>query len=869
MMQTLFRVDQSQRCALVVAALVMMVAGALLPLPCANGQEQVWIRQIGSAGPDVVETAVADGLGGTLLAGMTSGNIAGTNAGGSDIFVTRYDAQGIRIWARQFGTIEDEWVKGSATDDAGGLFVGGATLGDLVGTNAGKIDAFVARYDGAGTRLWILRFGTAEDESITAVAPDGSGGAYVTGGTGGDLAGPNLGVRDVFLARYSSGGARMWIRQFGTPVGDEAFGLSSDGAGGVFVVGRTVGNMGASHAGGGDAFITRIDGDGNQLWSRQLGTVELDEARAVVPDGLGGAIVTGHTRGSLGGVNAGDFDIFLANYDSGGNRAWLRQIGTSGQDQAWVLEADGDGGAFIGAHTAGSLSGPLGGVLDAVVGRFDNVGRQNWMHQFNIFGLSSVLGLASDGRGGVFAAGGSTDFATVQNGFVARYTQPDTDGDGLFDDWEINGVPYVSGAGLPARYFLPGADPMHKDMYLEVDEMAGMTLSAFAITAVTASFANAPLTNPDGVDGVTLHIVRDEVALPLVSPWITDGCWPLDFDAVRAAWYGTAAERAVSDPVALLAAKAKAFRYCILAERSGPNSIGGCGNTPGDNIVMYAGTDSEFNQASVLMHELGHNLSLKHGGGDDVNGKPNYPSVMNYVLAYQATWNQSFWRLDYSRAPAGKFGSLDETSLVERAGVGDWATRNGVYKDFFMPFGVNIKDTGGNTVRSIAYAKLDSSLTDFGDLAGTMFQDGNKRGLGIVQDLNYAASGPGVPFGIPSDPSPGQTLVPYDDWANVTLPLVASLGTSAPISGFPADELSVEGRAWIEANFPVPPIPCYADCDQSTGVGVLDIFDFLCFQDDFVNGESFACDCDTSTGPGVCDVFDFLCFQNAFVGGCP
>ncbi len=69
----------------------------------------------------------------------------------------------------------------------------------------------------------------------------------------------------------------------------------------------------------------------------------------------------------------------------------------------------------------------------------------------------------------------------------------------------------------------------------------------------------------------------------------------------------------------------------------------------------------------------------------------------------------------------------------------------------------------------------------------------------------------------------------------------------------------------------VSPVPCtcYADCDQSTGVGVLDVFDFLCFQNSFVNAEPYACDCDTSTGPGVCDIFDFLCFQDAFVAGCP
>ncbi len=64
------------------------------------------------------------------------------------------------------------------------------------------------------------------------------------------------------------------------------------------------------------------------------------------------------------------------------------------------------------------------------------------------------------------------------------------------------------------------------------------------------------------------------------------------------------------------------------------------------------------------------------------------------------------------------------------------------------------------------------------------------------------------------------------------------------------------------------PHNCYADCNRSTGSGVLDIFDFLCFQHAFVSQREYACDCDTSGGTGVCDIFDFLCFQNAFVNGC-
>jgi hypothetical protein len=63
-----------------------------------------------------------------------------------------------------------------------------------------------------------------------------------------------------------------------------------------------------------------------------------------------------------------------------------------------------------------------------------------------------------------------------------------------------------------------------------------------------------------------------------------------------------------------------------------------------------------------------------------------------------------------------------------------------------------------------------------------------------------------------------------------------------------------------------PPITaCYPDCDTSTGAGVLDVFDFLCFQDAFTSMDPYA-DC---TGDTLFDVFDFLCFQDAFITGCP
>lgn len=62
----------------------------------------------------------------------------------------------------------------------------------------------------------------------------------------------------------------------------------------------------------------------------------------------------------------------------------------------------------------------------------------------------------------------------------------------------------------------------------------------------------------------------------------------------------------------------------------------------------------------------------------------------------------------------------------------------------------------------------------------------------------------------------------------------------------------------------IPPF-CYADCDDSSGRGVLDFFDFLEFQRRFALRDAYS-DCDEN---GVHDFFDFLCFQNHFAAGCP
>jgi len=84
-----------------------------------------------------------------------------------------------------------------------------------------------------------------------------------------------------------------------------------------------------------------------------------------------------------------------------------------------------------------------------------------------------------------------------------------------------------------------------------------------------------------------------------------------------------------------------------------------------------------------------------------------------------------------------------------------------------------------------------------------------------------------------------------------------------------ADGRTIVGSARNPAGDPegflarIPPF-CYADCDQSTAVGTLDLQDFLCYQQRFLTADLYS-DCNQD---GSHDIFDFLCFQDHFFEGC-
>jgi hypothetical protein len=71
----------------------------------ARGQTLEWTRQLGTSSDDASRGVSADGLGNVYISGITEGSLDGTNAGGWDAFISRYDASGTLEWTRQLGNI--------------------------------------------------------------------------------------------------------------------------------------------------------------------------------------------------------------------------------------------------------------------------------------------------------------------------------------------------------------------------------------------------------------------------------------------------------------------------------------------------------------------------------------------------------------------------------------------------------------------------------------------------------------------------------------------------------------------------------------------------------------------------------------------
>ena len=88
------------------------------------------------------------------VTGYTAGGLDGnTNSGRDDLFLVKYNSSGTKQWTQQLGTSETDFALSVSVDSSDNIYVTGYTEGGLDGnTNAGGKDVFLVKYNSDGVK---------------------------------------------------------------------------------------------------------------------------------------------------------------------------------------------------------------------------------------------------------------------------------------------------------------------------------------------------------------------------------------------------------------------------------------------------------------------------------------------------------------------------------------------------------------------------------------------------------------------------------------------------------------------------------------------------------------------------------------------
>ncbi|MGV2829412.1 SBBP repeat-containing protein [Myxosarcina sp. GI1(2024)] len=370
-------------------------------------------RQIGTNGIDFVFNSTTDSQGNLLIGGGTSGDLGGAARGIRDAWVTKFDGEGNQLWTQQFGTEGQENAWALASDDDSNIYVAGNTSEDLGRENLGGEDVYLTKFDRNGKQQWTKQFGSETFDQSFAVETDSQGNIYQSGYTIGNVGGQNKNEADIqpstdpWLTKFDSEGNQLWTRQFGTFSNDDTYGLAIDRDDNIILGGWTFEDLAGENQGFYDAWITKFDGEGNQLWSQQFGSLDYEFLWDLDTDSNGNIYAMGWTLGDLGGENAGSYDPWLAKYDSEGNQLWLEQFGSSGDDSSSFggIEVDSNDDIFLTGFTDGNLGGENAGSYDSWVAKYDSEGNQVWLEQFGTPDYDYGGSISVDDRGSLYITG--------------------------------------------------------------------------------------------------------------------------------------------------------------------------------------------------------------------------------------------------------------------------------------------------------------------------------------------------------------------------------------------------------------------------------------------------------------------------------
>jgi len=245
---------------------------------------------------------------------------------------------------------------------------------------------------------------------------------------------------DLPLAINASPPSMIFSTYFGGNITDFGYDISVASDGSCYVTGSTgSSNFPTYNAyndtyGGGvlDAFISKFNADGDLLWSTFFGGSNEDRGRGIaVNSSDGSCYITGYTSSSnFPTVNAynetygGNFDVFLAKFNSTGSLLWSTFLGGNENDQGLEIAIDYYyNNCFISGSTASSNFPAFGAYDitysdrgDAFISKFNSDGTLLWSSYLGGNGIDAGEGIeVSNSNGDCYVTGrtSSTDFPTL------------------------------------------------------------------------------------------------------------------------------------------------------------------------------------------------------------------------------------------------------------------------------------------------------------------------------------------------------------------------------------------------------------------------------------------------------------------------
>ena len=254
-----------------------------------------WQKSFGFSGADVGFSILQAKDGGYLLNGTldvtASGGLGNSRSArrhaGGDYWAIKLDSNGEMQWSRYYGgTFTDTPYDAIQTDDNGYIIVGSSDSDDVdISNSNGSYDFWVIKISSAGDLIWEKSFGGSEIDEAHSITDSGDGNFIIVGDTRSNDSDISLnhGAADLWVIKITPTGDLIWEKTFGGSSFDVGRSVTKTQDNSFLIAGSSRSSDGdlTSNNGQNDAWVLKIDANGNMKWQKIIGGSEIDFAYGI------------------------------------------------------------------------------------------------------------------------------------------------------------------------------------------------------------------------------------------------------------------------------------------------------------------------------------------------------------------------------------------------------------------------------------------------------------------------------------------------------------------------------------------------------------------------------------------------------------